>query len=120
MTTLDPELQNWKSSLEQTLASWGDPAAGDAEKARFDEACLARAKEMSSVERVQTMDKLRQIKRTMGEGYKLSIRENRFILTLISSDRADAVRSRAASSKAAKTAVVSSGPMTQTDLESLL
>lgn len=114
MTSLDPILASWRKDTLESISSLDDNAL------------LAKAKGMSSAERIATWDKYRLVKawadglapeeRDVG---KLSIKENRWVLTLLATDRAEAVRARASSAKAAKEVKQGSitGPL---NLESLI
>lgn len=104
MPDLDPILASWRSDLRAIIESLSD------------DDMLARAKGMSSTERVQTWDRYRTLKQALGPSEKLSIKEIRWILTLLSTDRAEAVKTRASGTKAAKAATAT----VPTDLDSLL
>lgn len=95
MINLDPMLVEWRARQRSFL------------EGKSDDDLLSAAKTMQSVERIQVFDKYRQIRQAClaNTGIeKNSIAENKWVLTLLSADRADAVRSRASNLKDAKKA----------------
>lgn len=105
MPPLDSTLTAWRTARLEFLAA---KSAAD---------LLLAAQTLPSPDRIAEWERYRQIKSALGPTEKLSIEEVRWVLTLLSADRADAVRSSRANTKAAREA---SAPTPKATLASIL
>lgn len=95
---MDDTLSTWRTERTTWLSSLGDPLSPT-----FDEAILSRAKTMDSPSRISELEKYRRVKaEEPGGGTPRSIAENKWCLTLITADRADAVKSSRSDKATAK------------------